>query len=883
MLTRPNAEPLEVGAVGEPEVIDLSARGSVVQELNTGDLATAVGMPDVDPDAPPTLDDIRQWMQANLFGQVSASRIPALPWAHLFDGAVELLDDPGFDNASTFSSGDPKVNRDAEFGRRKPGSARIDADGGTHLVVTNLIPVEQGEKLPLGVHVFYEELAASSAPVRVSVRAYHRNTDDSVTLLATTQVAALSVLSGDSADHPDQDDDWVWLGGTYTVPGPIGGLSVDEVVGEVKVDATSGTIWADDATVTKTRDGMPQAWILSLVPDLTSLWNGVSGTVETIMTALGLTPSGTFWDDLFDLSDEIAWIQDKAAEAGADAAAALADLANKLGISDWDDWLAAQWDTFKATLLSNPGSLLGALGMNKITGLVDLNSLTTQIRDILAGVATVPTLPIIQDIKDWWTSIGQKTQSLTTGGTLPPTSVGSTAGGSSLGQDIVDTWNKFWDGIFKTTGSTGKTPADVQTAAASVSTTAAIAQESTATLANLMNAPKNIPFWVSPNPFEDVVFPRVMASEAKIFTGGRLYLTALRTTQNRIYNQVGFMTNGGDPQENVFVAVYRIDPANGTYTLEYDFGNVSSQILTGSGLVDQRFNMPYDLQASEGDLWAVGILTTGTGSYPSLVCVASSAMDYTGLHPRCATAVLASQTSIPASVSAASVTRAADRVWASLGQALDFEVPTIQLAEQFSTGQWGSSAWYLFGSGDYDDRTGVIASDGGLHMRVTPGYSLPIPKTINRSSGIHKTAMSTNNMASEVTIARVPDTSVPPIWAIVRARNNSTLGAALEITANQARIITFDAAADPTPTARATASTTVSVGDVFRIEAVGTVYTAYRNGVPIPGCTWTDTGNAVIPLVASLRRTGWLVSFNAGFSSQDHSAWIAAWRGYDVV
>ncbi|OMB88982.1 hypothetical protein A5741_01030 [Mycolicibacterium conceptionense] len=218
-----------------------------------------------------------------------------------------------------------------------------------------------------------------------------------------------------------------------------------------------------------------------------------------------------------------------------------------------------------------------------------------------------------------------------------------------------------------------------------------------------------------------------------------------------------------------------------------------------------------------------------------------------------------------------------------MGQALDFEVPPVQLAEQFSTGQWGSSAWYLFGSGDYDDRTGVIAADGGLHMRVTPGYSLPIPKTINRSSGIHKTAMSTNDMASEVTIARVPDTSVAPIWVIVRARSNSTLGAALEITTNQARIITFDAAADPTPTARATASTTVSVGDTFRIEAVGTVYTAYRNGVPIPGCTWTDTGNAVIPIVASLRRTGWLVSFNAGFSSQDHSAWIATWRGYDLA
>lgn len=336
LATRPGAAPLEVGQEPAAEVVDLSARGSVVSEMNTADLAKAVGYPDVDPEAPPTLDDIREWMVTQLFGQVSPSRIPQVPWRHLFDGSPELLDDPGFDNASTFSSGDPNVSRDAEFGRRRPGSARIEADGASHIVVTNLIPVEQGESLPLGVHVFYEELAASSAPIRVSVRAYHRNADDSVTLLSTTQVAALSVLSGDSADHPDQDDDWVWLGSTYVVPGPIGGQSVDAAVVEVKADATGGTIWVDDATVTKTRDGLPQQWVLNLIPDLGSLWNGVAGTVETIMTQLGLTPSGDFWDDLFDLSDEIAWIQERADEAR--------------------EGLQSVWDKFWGRIFGNPNA-----------------------------------------------------------------------------------------------------------------------------------------------------------------------------------------------------------------------------------------------------------------------------------------------------------------------------------------------------------------------------------------------------------------------------------------------------------------------------------------------------------------------------------------------
>lgn len=468
LATRPGEAALEVGQPPTPEVVDLSSRGSVVSDMNTADLANAVGMPDVDPEAPPTIDQIRQWMVTNLFGPVAPGRIQQLPWAHLGGGTAELLDDPGFDSSATFNAGDPNITRNAEFGRSKPGSAQIVANGAAHLVVSNLIAVEQGEKLPVGVWVFYEELVASAAPVRVSVRAYHSNADDSLTLLSTTQVAALTATSGESADHPDQDDDWVWLGGTYAVPGPVGGLTVTDVVLEAKVteDATGGTINVDDATVTKTRDGLPQDWILNLVPDLASVWNGVAGTVETIMTSLGLTPSGTFWDDLFDLSDEIAWIQDKANDAGADAAAALADLASKLGISDWDNWLSSTWDGFKATLLTNPGSLLGMLGMNKITDLPALNTDFVALQNILSGAATTPPTTLLQQVKDWWTATQQKTQHLTSGGNLPPANVGSPTGGTNIGQDILDTLNGIWAGLRGAGSTTGKTATDVAVATA---------------------------------------------------------------------------------------------------------------------------------------------------------------------------------------------------------------------------------------------------------------------------------------------------------------------------------------------------------------------------------------------------------------------------------
>lgn len=49
---------------------------------------------------------------------------------------------------------------------------------------------------------------------------------------------------------------------------------------------------------------------------------------------------------------------------------------------------------------------------------------------------------------------------------------------------LTDTWNDFWGGVFGTTRTTGKTPADVRTAASAVSTTANTAQVTASTAAS---------------------------------------------------------------------------------------------------------------------------------------------------------------------------------------------------------------------------------------------------------------------------------------------------------------------------------------------------------------------------------------------------------------
>ncbi|WAY18388.1 hypothetical protein OF855_24435 [Mycolicibacterium fortuitum] len=101
-----------------------------------------------------------------------------------------------------------------------------------------------------------------------------------------------------------------------------------------------------------------------------------------------------------------------------------------------------------------------------VNGLGDLNTLTNQIRDILAGLVVTPINSTVQAIKDWFTGVVGKTQNLTSGGNLPPANVGSPTGGTNIGQDILDTLNGIWAGLRGAGSATGKTPTDVATATA---------------------------------------------------------------------------------------------------------------------------------------------------------------------------------------------------------------------------------------------------------------------------------------------------------------------------------------------------------------------------------------------------------------------------------
>ncbi|WP_396902444.1 hypothetical protein [Mycolicibacterium sp.] len=105
-----------------------------------------------------------------------------------------------------------------------------------------------------------------------------------------------------------------------------------------------------------------------------------------------------------------------------------------------------------------------------VSGLGDLNTLTNQIRDILAGLVVTPINSTVQAIKDWFTGLTGKTSGLNSSGQLNGTNiVGTIASGvveglDDIGDGLQNTWNNIWAGLRGAGSASGKNVADVATA-----------------------------------------------------------------------------------------------------------------------------------------------------------------------------------------------------------------------------------------------------------------------------------------------------------------------------------------------------------------------------------------------------------------------------------
>ncbi|AMS02173.1 minor tail protein [Mycobacterium phage Pipsqueaks] len=311
---------------------------------------------------------------ANAFGQLFPRNLGGVSLSALMPAAHNLLEDfiteasvPNVDGWSF----DPTVGT--------PGSAKVIADGSLKTLYSeDLIQVSADQPIDTEVKVQYTGLTAGSGQViRYMFELFTDELGSVPASPATEVVGAVTDPSGTiTAPVTLSAEDWTAPSGVKTIR-PV--LQVDSA-------ATAGAVHFMNPKLVKPLDpslsgGLPAA--------LTTVGNYVRAFVESALSALGITPSGELLDDIFDLSDEIEWIRDRADQGFQDAAQALQNLG-----------------ALANNLLTNPAAVIGDITQDMVNGLTatlgDMQTTLNQIGDVFNGLVVTPVNTIVQAIRDWW-------------------------------------------------------------------------------------------------------------------------------------------------------------------------------------------------------------------------------------------------------------------------------------------------------------------------------------------------------------------------------------------------------------------------------------------------------------------------------------------------
>lgn len=205
----------------------------------------------------------------NIFGRLPSNLFSLLPVTSVTDALFNLLQNPTFESPAAIL--DPLDVFTVDPNRKhvdpaRPdtingGSAHVTADGLTHELLSDPeTPAKAGETMDLLIHVAWEDLVSTGAPLQLMMVAYNGAGVE----LAETLVDSVAAPGASSMTHPDADEDgWVPLSGSYTVPNIVG---VDHVRQDLVTTAaaTGGDVWWSDGEQAKTQllqmdwmDGLP--------------------------------------------------------------------------------------------------------------------------------------------------------------------------------------------------------------------------------------------------------------------------------------------------------------------------------------------------------------------------------------------------------------------------------------------------------------------------------------------------------------------------------------------------------------------------------------------------------------------------------------------------
>ncbi|XAF37026.1 minor tail protein [Mycobacterium phage MKC-IRE-02] len=329
--------------------------------------------PDFDPE-----DAAREFVRTivqpflNIVSRIVPALLGPLPIGLLTDETTTLLYEGGFDDPVTIVEGDG-VTHDATDGA--PGStplgcARVACDGSFKIRRTEPQPVAKDWVLKAGADVKYESVVAAggSNAVRVEIVPYMGE--------GSPQAAVLMAAD----ESPSGTEPWGPLDaeGSYTVPAGVTHVSVQWVVDS---EATGGVVKFDNVYLQATQK-IPQGFTKDLPEDLSSLFNWIGTLIDSALDALGIAPVGDLLDRIFDLSDELEWIQQKARDGAEDALTALGNLS-----------------ALATNLLTDPAAVIGTIPQSLVGG---LEATLNQIRDVFNGLVVTPVNSVVSAIKDWF-------------------------------------------------------------------------------------------------------------------------------------------------------------------------------------------------------------------------------------------------------------------------------------------------------------------------------------------------------------------------------------------------------------------------------------------------------------------------------------------------
>lgn len=368
----------------QPWVENIPGLGDLIELLT--------GIPDGDE------NDLASWVQrllkvdsalnaANLFGRIGMPQLAGgVSLADLTTATSNLLDPFTAESVPTSDGWSFNSGQDA---------AQVVADGSLKglWLKSGVIKVEEGQPVNTSVKVKYSGISSGAGQaIRYVLETYE--SEDGSGPMVPVVVGSITNPSGTvSSPVTLGDTSWDIPVGVQSVR-PL--LEVDELV-------TAGTVyWVNTPVFRKTllgvlSDGLPAA-LQKPLDDLQATWDkfkgAAGGTVDDIEDALN------------------------------DAGQAIRDaLANALG--------HAGTGHTSANLLS----YFQAIPQTVVSGLGDLNTLTNQIRDILAGLVVTPINSTVQAIKDWFTGLTGKTANLTTGGLFDAAKLSNITG--TISQSLV--------------------------------------------------------------------------------------------------------------------------------------------------------------------------------------------------------------------------------------------------------------------------------------------------------------------------------------------------------------------------------------------------------------------------------------------------------------